>query len=174
MDLLDYPFIVGGAIGGLPILLIAFLAWRGRRNMYRTLSSTQGYKLRYCSESRFNKWWKFFPWEGIGILSVSDQALVFEGLPNQGDAFRAEAKINQLELHGRRHWLKNGLLPWLFLKSEPNSYYLCVETGPLIFGADRKTRDLFSAIKFQAEVVDPKLPKVPVSNSESSVRDSED
>jgi len=151
MELFGHPFIVGTVFGGVPALLIAAVAWWSRRRRYRGLSSTKGFHMRYCSRNRFERWWKFFPWEGIGILKFEGQDLVFEGHPNHGELFRVEVPMNRIELHGRRNWIRNGLLPWLLLRSEPNDYYLCVETGPFIFGAGKKTRELLELIKQQAE-----------------------
>lgn len=84
-------------------------------------------------------------------LRVESQRLVFEGRSNCGETFAIEAPIGQLEFHGRRNWFRNGLLPWLRLPSDSGDYFLCVETGPLIFGAGGKTRKLLSVLKQQAE-----------------------
>ena len=157
MNLHDSPFIFGGLIGalggGLPILIIATIAWRSRRSRYGQLASSGGTALRYCSDRRFKRWWKFFPWEGIGFLRVYADGLVFEGHPNSGEAFKVVSSIEQLEFYGRRNWFRNGLLPWLRFKGGSQDYYLCVETGPLIFGAGSKTQRLLDSLKQQAQQV---------------------
>ena len=147
----DNLFIISAIFGAAPILLIAAIAWSRRRKKYDLLSSAKGYHLRYCSESRFRSWWKFFPWEGVGKLVVDQNNLVFEGLPNDGESFIVHVPIEQLELYGRQSWFRNGFLPWLLLKNKPSDYYLCVETGPWIFGAGAKTRELLKSINQQAE-----------------------
>lgn len=155
MSLIDSPFIFGALVGGLPVLIIAIVAWRSRRIRYRQFASSGGTALRYCSESRFKRWWKFFPWEGIGFLRVKGDRLVFEGHPNSGETFKVESSIEQLEFYGRRNWLRNGFLPWLCLKGGSQDYYLCVETGPLIFGAGSKTQRLVNSLKQEAQQAAP-------------------
>jgi len=156
MDIFNHPIFIGG-LGGLGVgilfYLIGVFAWWGRRSRYRGLSLIKGYPVRYCTESRFRSWWKFFPWEGIGVLKATEQGLVFEAQPNKGCAFTINAPIDRLEFHGRGGWFKNGSLPWLSLKSEAGLHYLCVETGSLLIGADRKTKDLLDSIKKEAEQV---------------------
>jgi hypothetical protein len=98
------------------------------------------------------EWFKFFPWEGVGVLRVQGQLLVFDAIPNRGGAFTVRAPVERLSFHGRRNWFRNGFLPWLLLKSDSGDFYLCVETGPLILGAGGMTRDLFASITRQAEL----------------------
>jgi hypothetical protein len=157
MDLLKNPFILGAAIGMLvavPIIAAAIIAWRKRCEKYQqflTEDGYNGYNLRYCTRSRFQRWWKFFPWEGVGMLSFRGQDLVFDARSNNGDSFTVRTSVHGLLFHGRRNWFRNGLLPWLLLKSDSGDYYLCVETGPFIFGAGKRTRDLLASIKTRAE-----------------------
>ena len=151
MSLPESPFIFGGLIGGLPILIIATVAWWRRRNRYRQFESSGGTALRYCSDRRFKRWWKFFPWEGIGFLRIEAGRLLFEGHPNFGETFKVESSVEQLEFYGRRNWFRNGSLPWLRLKGGSQDYYLCVETGPLIFGAGSKTQWLFNSLRQEAQ-----------------------
>lgn len=82
---------------------------------------------------------------------MDQRDLIFQAHPNEGKQFTLRVPIENLQLHGRRNWFKNGLLPWLLLRTDPSDYYLCVETGPLIFGAGKKTRALLAAIDEQAE-----------------------
>lgn len=151
MELFDHSLIIGAVLGAAPVLIIATVAWCGRRNKYKQLPSAHGFQLRYCSSSRFQRFWKFFPWEGIGHLEVDQQDLVFHAQPNKGPQFTLRVPIENLQLHGRRNWFKNSFLPWLLLKNEPNDYYLCVETGPLIFGAGRKSRNILASITQEAD-----------------------
>jgi len=146
--------VIGLAIAVIPliaIVLLAITASRRRGVKYRELSKDGTYYLRYSSAKRFMGWLKFFPWEGVGVLRLQGQLLVFEAIPNSGEAFTVRAPVERLLYHGRRNWFRNGLLPWLLLKSDSGDYYLCVETGPLIFGAGRMTRDLPASIRKQSE-----------------------
>jgi hypothetical protein len=158
MDTLADPILKGIAIGipiGLlvaaPIIAIAVVASRGRLEKYRNFLPGSGYTLRYCSTSRFQRWWKFFPWEGIGVLRYDRQELVFEARSNKGESFTVRAPFTKLFYHGRCNWFRNGLLPWLLMKTDAGDYYLCVETGPFIFGAGRRTCELLSALRRDAE-----------------------
>jgi hypothetical protein len=154
MDLFKNPFMIGAAMGMLvavPIIVAAIIAWHKRREKYQQFLTKDGYNLRYCSTIRFQRWWKFFPWEGVGMLSFRGQDLIFEARSNKGNSFTVRTPVHGLHFHGRRNWFRNGLLPWLLLKSDSGDYYLCVETGPFIFGAGRRTRDLLATIKTQGE-----------------------
>lgn len=155
MESLDHPFLVGALFGATPILILAIIAWWGRRRKYQRLPSAEGFHVRYCSGSRFQRFWKFFPWEGIGHLKLDERDLLFQAHPNRGEPFTIQVPRENLQLHGRRNWFKNGLLPWLLLRAEPNDYYLCVETGPLIFGADEKTHTLLAAMEEQGDETRP-------------------
>lgn len=147
--------VIGLAISVIPliaIVLIAITASHRRRVKYQQLSQDGAYNLRYCSAKRFMGWLKFFPWEGVGVLRLHGQELVFDACSNRGATFTVRAPVERLQFHGRRDWLRNGFLPWLLLKSDSGDYYLCVETGPLIFGAGGMTRDLLATIRTQAEL----------------------
>jgi hypothetical protein len=134
------------------LVFIAIIASQRRGAKYRQISTEGAYNLRYCSAKRFMGWLKFFPWEGVGVLRLQDQLLVFDAIPNSGGTFTVRAPVERLLFHGRRNWFRNGLLPWLLLKSDSGDYYLCVETGPTILGAGRMTRDLLATIRKQAEL----------------------
>jgi len=138
------------AIGLITIVLLATTASHRRGGMYRRLSPGGAHPLRYCTAKRFMGWWKFFPWEGVGVLRLQGRELVFEACSNRGAAFTLRAPVEMLRYHGRRNWFRNGFLPWLLLTSDAGDYYLCVETGPFIFGADAMTRDLLASISKQA------------------------
>ena len=157
MDSLADPILRGLAIGlpvglivAVPIIVVAVIASRKRGEKYRHLLPGDGFNLRYCSTPRFQRWWKFFPWEGVGVLRYDRQELVFDASSNRGDIFTVRASFEKLLYYGRRNWFRNGLLPWLLLKTDTGDYYLCVETGPFIFGAGRRTRELLNSLKRNA------------------------
>ncbi len=146
--------LIGLAFAAIPVVaiaLIAITASHRRGEKYRQLSTGGTFHLRYCTAKRFMRWLKFFPWEGVGVLRLHGRELVFEASSNRGEAFTLRAPVERLLYHGRRNWFRNGFLPWLLLKSDAGDYYLCVETGPLILGADAMTRDLLDSLQKQSE-----------------------
>ena len=149
---MDNPLQIGAALGllaGIPIILAAMAASRGRRRKFAEICPGSAFRLRYCSEMGFRTLWKFFPWEGIGFLTFDGGDVTFEGHPNQGAVFRVQVPVADLERYGWRSWFRNGLMPWLLLKHGQGNLYLCAETGAFIFGAETKTGELLSSIPTQ-------------------------
>lgn len=155
MELFRNPLILAVVMSvllTLPIIIAASKASRKRSETYREIPAQDGFNLRYCSARRFFRWLKIFPWEGVGVLQLQGQDLVFEARPNRGNPVTVRSRVENLTYHGRRNWFRNGLLPWMLLKSDGGDFYLCVETGPSISGAGKKTHEMLATIKARSPI----------------------
>lgn len=142
--------LLGGLIGlapGVLVLFLAFISWRKRLARYRSLDDLEGFRVRYCSGRRFGSWMKFFPWEGVGVLSVLGGKVHFTGIPNKGGG-RFQIVVDGWDVgdYGKRSWLSNGLLHWIQLRHAAGDIFVCSETGPTVFGSTKKNQAILRAI----------------------------
>ncbi len=106
-------------------------------------------RVRYCTEKRFRRFWRIFPWEGVGILVESPHGIVFHGRSV------LDAKSWQVEFEGaeafqyigRVIW-PNGLLAWIMAKANDGSlHYFSSETGTFILGSKLGTAKILLDLK---------------------------
>ena len=87
-----------------------------------------------------------------GVLDFDEGgSLIFEAQSNRGGSFIARFSLQDFHYIGRRYWLRNGLLPWFHFTSDAGKFYVCVETGPFIFGSEERTLELQASISKRSE-----------------------
>jgi hypothetical protein len=151
---MDYFILVGSL---LPVIVVgaiataAYLGWKRRLAKYSHVVSGNGYRLRFCSEARFKKWLKFFPWQGVAVMDLQDGVATVKAYPDKGEPFVFSAPASEIYYVGYTQWLRNGLLPWILIRTLEGSYFLCVETGVTIFGAKEETRRIVDKITQEAQ-----------------------
>lgn len=141
-------FIIVGLSVVLSVGLVsaAIISWKMRLARYKLLDDISGFPVRFATEARFRSLNKFFPWEGIGILSVRGGVVTLHALPNRGEAFEVAVSSSDILNYGTRSWLKNGLIHWLRLGRISGDIFVCPETGPTVFGSGRLHQEIMKEI----------------------------
>jgi hypothetical protein len=137
------------------IILIARSAARRRSKEIEQLlvKVTQGEGLtwsapvRYASLRRFSSWWKFFPWEGHGLLCVRQSELLFLGHSKARRDIRLTVPRGEVRLQwiGQDFW-RNGALSWFTLSANEDSHCFTSDTGTWVFGSKRTTEHIFQQL----------------------------
>jgi hypothetical protein len=106
------------------------------------------FRVRYCTEARFKKFFKFFPWEATGILCINDEKILFSGHAAKGQEIMLElAKEDAAaEWVGKNNWFKNGLAAWLVIKAHGAQHYFTSETGAAVFGSHDTTKAMYDTL----------------------------
>jgi hypothetical protein len=100
--------------------------------------------VRYASASRYNSWFKIFPWEGAGILVLAPGSVLFLGENNNG----TPVNIQFAPGNSRLNWIgkspfPNGAVSWFEFTLATGKEYFSSETGAFVFGSHRSTKELF-------------------------------
>lgn len=103
--------------------------------------------VRYASPRRFRSWWKFFPWEGHGLLCVRQPDLLFFGCSKARCCIRFTVPRDEVRVQwiGRKFW-PNGAISWFTLSANEQSHYFTSDTGTWVFGSKRTTEDIFQKL----------------------------
>lgn len=151
------PFI--GLIAGLsPSFFIILFAWKNSQKRDKALqhklkrySDKKAFPIRYASQSRFRKFWKFFPWESSGVLIIEDGCIKCDLSPQvAGSTSSLEFKIDNISINwfGNKSWVKNSLASWFIVKDKSDhKHYFTSETGTFIFGSHKSTKEILKEIK---------------------------
>lgn len=102
------------------------------------------YPVRYASFERFNKIWKFFPWEDYGILNIKEDAITYYSIHNGKFVF-PPGHIS-ITWTGTKYW-PNGILSWFLIKHEQTDHYFTSETGMYATKSRAMTKEVFDKIK---------------------------
>jgi len=144
-------------LGALFVPLTAFFGYvffqtskrkRIRERMLATHQNLVGnrpwFPARYASQSRYDSWFKIFPWEGAGILVCAAGSVVFLGETNSGASVNVQfAPGNStLEWIGKSPF-PNGAVSWFVFRTPNGKDYFSSETGAFVFGSNRSTKELF-------------------------------
>ena len=106
------------------------------------------YRVRYCSEARFKKIFKFFPWEATGILCIQADRIIFLGNVLSGREIKLELEKSNAtaEWVGKNNWFKNGLTAWLVINASGAKHYFTSETGVTVFGSGGTTKEMYEKL----------------------------
>lgn len=136
------------------IALLAYVVFQNskrRKIRERILSSRREvigdkrwFPARYASQSRFDSWFKIFPWDGAGIMVVVTGSVLFLGETLSGTPITLQfapgnSRINWM---GKCPW-PNGAVSWLRFDTADQKHYFSSETGVFIFGSHKSTRELY-------------------------------
>lgn len=99
---------------------------------------------RYASQPKFDSLWKFFPWDGAGIVIVVPGSVLFMGETMSGTPLTLQfapgnARLNWL---GKCPW-PNGMVSWLRFDTAAQQHYFSSETGIFIFGSHQTTKAIY-------------------------------
>jgi len=108
------------------------------------ISNNRWFPVRYASQQRFDSFWKFFPWEGAGIVVIAPGSVLFLGETMSGTPVTLQfapgnSRINWL---GKCPW-PNGMVSWLRFDTASEKHYFSSETGVTIFGSHGGTKAIF-------------------------------
>jgi len=108
------------------------------------IGNKRWFAARYASQRRFDSWFKFFPWDGVGILIVVPGSVLFLGetlsrMPLTLQFAPGNARINWL---GKCPW-PNGMLSWLRFDTADQKHYFSSETGVMVFGSHQTTKAIY-------------------------------
>lgn len=144
-----------GLLAASPIILYAQNKANERKNIQEEILKAktsllgQGhwFPVRYCSETRFRKWLKIFPWESTGILFVGDTQVIFfcSFLSWRNLELKFNIEDSKVKWIGRKVW-PNGVLSWLVIGLQGEKHYFTSETGALIFGSKVTTRKIYDEV----------------------------
>ncbi|MCU0798709.1 MAG: hypothetical protein MUC62_03440 [Candidatus Thermoplasmatota archaeon] len=110
------------------------------------ISQGRWYPIRYCSEERFPKFWKFFPWEAAGILYLGKEKVVFLGESSSKRNIELEFNIRNSNVNWLGKKINNGGLSWLLITFQGKKHYFTSETGTTIIGSKFKTKQIFTTL----------------------------
>jgi hypothetical protein len=112
------------------------------------LGNGELFRVRYCSEARFKKIFKFFPWEATGVLCLQAGKIIFLGNVSKGQEIRLELEKNGAvtEWVGKKNWFKNGMAAWLVITASGRKHYFTSETGTTIFGSACTTQEMYEKL----------------------------
>ncbi|MGD2248509.1 MAG: hypothetical protein PVF58_08880 [Candidatus Methanofastidiosia archaeon] len=123
-----------------------------RENIIETkadyLSQGRWFPVRYCSENRFKKILKLFPWEATGILVIKDTEIKFfcNVLAWENLELTFDSERGKTAWIGKNIW-PNGVTSWFFIDSDDKKHYFTSETGAFIFGSENTTRRIYDEVK---------------------------
>lgn len=146
-----YYMLLGALIGVVIAVPPFFLISRKRKKKLADLAGelpegAEVHSVRFCTEERYRKVFKFFPWEGVGVIEVGPGESTLHASPNKGEPFRLRFGSDDIHALGRPDWALNGFTDWLVLEAEGKKLYLGVETGLFIFGSRNRNGELLSRL----------------------------
>jgi hypothetical protein len=108
------------------------------------ISDNRWFRVRYASQKRFDAMFKFFPWEGAGIIVIAPTSILFLGETRSGQPVTLQfapsnSRINWL---GKCPW-PNGAVSWIRFDTAREKHYFSSETGVLIFGSHGGTKAIY-------------------------------
>ena len=108
------------------------------------IGNQRWFPVRYASQSKFDSFLKFFPWNGAGIIIVMPGSVLFLGETMSGAPITLQfapgnSRINWL---GKCPW-PNGMISWLRFDTADQNHYFSSETGVLIFGSHETTKAIY-------------------------------
>lgn len=143
------PLVLGGLLGTLISLPLAFVLKIKRRKRFQQLSYEHKlesyFPVFYSSPNHYKKYKLGFPWEGIGFVKQVEEGMIdFRGYLKDGTSFKLKCSNNCLENIGSPNWFRNGCLPWLKLTRNPHEIYFTAEFGLFIYGARSRNEVLLN------------------------------
>ena len=125
------------------IVLIAFLAAKGRKKKQNALLSTVPSNADFSATVRYNrgkqqdKFLKLKAFEGSGVVYATTEEIVFKS--TKGFTHTFDLRNCQIRWEGEN--LVNGLLKWFSVEDAQEKIFMNVETGVFIFhtGGDKPT-----------------------------------
>ena len=108
------------------------------------IGNKRWFPARYASQQRFDSWFKFFPWEGAGIMIVVPGSVLFLGETSSGAPITLQFAPGNSRLNwlGKCPW-PNGAVSWIRFDTADEKHYFSSETGIMIFGSHASTRALY-------------------------------
>jgi hypothetical protein len=108
------------------------------------IGNNRWFPVRYASQKRFDAMFKFFPWEGAGIIVIAPTSILFlgetwAGAPVILQFAPSTSRINWL---GKCPW-PNGAVSWIRFDTAQEKHYFSSETGVLIFGSHGTTKAIY-------------------------------
>jgi hypothetical protein len=102
------------------------------------------FNVRYASQTRFDATFKIVPWDTAGILVMAPGSVLFLGESLKGvvqtvQFAPANSRLNWL---GKCPW-PNGAVSWLVFETVNGKHYFSSETGIMVFGSHRSTREIY-------------------------------
>jgi hypothetical protein len=123
------------------------------REHQQTITNNKWFPVRYASEVRFKALFKIFPWESAGIMVMFPGSVLFYGPTSPGAPVALQfapgnSTINWL---GKAPW-PNGAVSWFYFDTAAQKHYFSSETGVLVFGSHKSTKEIYEAVaqSFQA------------------------
>jgi len=114
-------------------------------NVTQNKELENGAPVRYCSESRFRKFWCLYPWESSGLLVAHDKTLLI---------YLSHDHTMKIEFHqGDRHirWIgpvfSKGASCWFQIQSSGKSHYFTYDSGATIFFSHELTKSLYNYLE---------------------------
>ena len=110
---------------------------------------TQGhwFHIKYCSEKRFWKYWKLFPWEAAGILYLSKDNVMFFGEASSKRNLEVKFDSNNFDVKWIGRKIRNGATSWLVITIQGGKHYFTSETGAFVFGSKITTMHIYKELK---------------------------
>ncbi|MBU7017753.1 MAG: hypothetical protein HXS44_09600 [Theionarchaea archaeon] len=148
-------FIVGYLIGFLPVMAYGQYRYWRRKKIQETIVKRKAdilekghwFRVRYSSEDRFHSWFKWFPWEGTGILFMDKESVTFFcDMKEWNYNYMFIPENSKVKWIGRSIW-RNGLAYWFAVIDPGENHYFTSETGLTIFGSKKSTQEIYDELK---------------------------
>lgn len=151
------PFSLGLIAGLIPSFFIIIHARKKSKERDKALRlklnkyiGKTTFPIRYASQKRFSKFWKFFPWDSSGVLVVDGNIIRCDLSAPPGGIRSIELELKDISplWLGRKHWFKNSVASWFVIEDHlEQKHYFTSETGTYIFGSKRTTKEILEELK---------------------------
>lgn len=108
------------------------------------IANKRWFPARYASQTKFDSLFKFFPWDGAGVMIVVPGSVLFLGETMSGTPLTLQFAPGNSRLNwlGKTPW-PNGLVSWLRFDTADQKHYFSSETGVMIFGSHETTKAIY-------------------------------
>ena len=145
----------------MPLMIFIWSSWQTKKR-YRFYSqhetelrkadpAVQSFRVRYCSEQRFGRFWKGFwkggTWEAAwGLLTIKDRQIVFTNLSDQGNElhFVFEKDPSTIQFVGRKS--SNSLASWIRIRDARNRQRYFTPHMAIVFGYRSACKKLYQRL----------------------------
>ena len=102
------------------------------------------FPVRYAAQPRFDAFWKFFPWDTVGVVVMAPGSVLFLGESLSGTPITLQFTPGNSRLAwlGKCPW-PNGAVSWFQFQAADGKHYFSSETGVLVFGSHASTKAIF-------------------------------
>ena len=147
---------VGSGILG-ALLMLMWSAWQTKKRgpvyshyemeLRKADPAVQSFRVCYCSEQRFGRFWKCSQWDAWGLLTIKDRQIVFTDLSGQLNQVRFVFKKDPSTIQfvgGRKS--SNSLASWIRIRDARNRQRYFTPHMAFVFGSRSACKKLYQRL----------------------------